>query len=543
MNQSRKTLTQHLRLVSVGTLVSRVLGMVRDTAMAASFGNGPILDAFTVAFRLPNLARVLFGEGALTTAFLPVFLRDREHSAQQAASLLWSLFLAQGVFLGLLIGLGELILWGCLAVLPLSSDGILLIQLTAILLPYVGLICGAALLAAALHGLGYFGVPTLIPIVFNALWLMALFTILHFVETPVGRVLMLAGALVGAGVVQMAIPLPLIIQSGLGFRLAAGPNWARLREIASHMIPVVIGLSITQINTIANSLIAWGFSAPSNLPEVDAGYPLTSGTASALYFGQRLYQFPLGVFGVALGTVIYPQLTRHALKADFQRLGQDLGMGLRLVAAIGIPASAGLCVLSFPLTRGLFEYGAFTSQDTVQTAQMVAAYGCGVWAFCGLLIIQRAFYAIGDRQTPLRIGVLGALVNLTLNLILIHVIGGIALAASTTVIGVAQFLATLAVWPKEKGQIPWLDVRRSLIKCLIATALMSLTCWGALLALEDVAFPGARLWNVVIPVVASIVVYFGVARLIGLQEPWWLITRRSQTAESGILPKVVEKLE
>ncbi|MBX3450459.1 MAG: murein biosynthesis integral membrane protein MurJ [Planctomycetaceae bacterium] len=529
MADSLRQIAHRVHRVGSWTVVSRVLGMARDSAMAAGFGNGPLLDAFTIAYRLPNLARVLFGEGALATAFLPMFLREKAESTDRAGRLLWSTLAAQGAILSVLVILAEgLLLVGRSAVRD-QPETALLISLTAVLLPYVVVVCATALLSAALQGIGRFGLAAMLPAQLNLLWLAAMPVIFAVWPTPQERLFALAITLVAAGMVQFVTPIPTLLAAGLNWWNApAFPMFGQLREIAGKMAPVIVGLSITQLNSLADSLIAWGYARPG----AESAAVLPAGTAAALYFGQRLYQFPLGVFGVALGTVLFPQLSKHSLRKDWLLLGRDLGFGLRMVAAIGFPASAGLILLAEPVTRLLFEHGAFTSAHTRQTAGMVAAYGSGVWAFCGLLIIHRAFFAIDDRRTPLRIGLWAAGVNLIANLLLIHVFGGIALAATTSLVGGLQFFAVLRSWPSERGSIPRGPLVRCVARSLIATLVMSATCLAANTILGKMPIPGARLWNVAIPLGASIATYLLAARLLGLTEPFVLLSRRAEIDRS-----------
>ncbi|MGH7200279.1 MAG: lipid II flippase MurJ, partial [Planctomycetaceae bacterium] len=309
-----------LRLVSLLTLLSRVLGLARDVGMAVVFGGGPVMDAFSVAFRLPNLARRLFGEGALTAAFLPVFVRELEaHSGRQSAWKLASAVLGLlAITLTALVLIAEALLIGLMEWGGFSAETDLLLGLTAVLLPYLIVICVAAQISAVQHALGQFAWPALLPALLNVIWIAALAVAVWLFETDRQRIYAVAVCVMLAGVVQVLAPLPALWR--LGFRFDAGWWSARrqVQEIARAMLPVVLGLSVTQLNTFADSLIAWGFAAPLGASDATMplpggpAYPLDSGTASALYFGQRMYQFPLGVFGVALGTVLFPLLARHA---------------------------------------------------------------------------------------------------------------------------------------------------------------------------------------------------------------------------------------
>lgn len=523
-------LRRNLRLVSLLTVVSRVLGLVRDMALASRFGNGPIFDAFTVAFRLPNLARALLGEGALTTAFLPAFVgtlqRDGEAAARRLAA---AVFLTLAVVLVCLVALIELLLWGVGMLVPLSSEAAFLLRLTSILMPYVIFICLAAQLSAILQALGRFFWPALVPIVLNGLWLVALWTIVPQWSDASTQMVVMCGCLVAAGCVQLLVPAAPLVGLGYRFQPQFRETWPQVRLILQQMLPVVVGLSVTQLNNVLDSLVTWTFAAPEQgnqeLPWwPGVAYPLQAGTASALYLGQRLYQFPLGVFGVALGTILFPIFSAHAQRNDLAALKQDYALGVRLVLSIGVPASAGLILLAVPLTRLCFERGAFDAVDVQQTATMIAAYGSGVWAYCGLLITQRAFYALGDRRTPLSFGMWALALNITLNLSLIWSLGGMGVALSTTLIAAWQFLATGRALSRRLGGLDGSSIGVTLAKVSLATAVMSLAAVGVAWLLPMVV--ASRAAAVLVPLVVALATYFGMAVLIGLREPLQLISRR-----------------
>eukprot|EP00913_Durusdinium_trenchii_P028365 g26593.t1 len=398
--------------------------------MAALFGNGIVMDAFSVAYRIPNLARRLFGEGALTAAFLPVFMReDKEAGRDSAWQLATSVLTALAVVLCGLVLLGEILLWVLYQFGGFSSDTQLLITLTSLMLPYLLLICLAAQVSAVLHALGHFTWPALLPVILNVVWIAGLWTVIPGLADPESQIYAVAGCILIGGSLQCVAPMPKLFQLGYRYRLVWSESKSAVREIGRAMLPIVLGLSITQINTLADSLIAWSFSAPADTvsPELLFGrvaYPLEAGTASALYFGQRMYQFPLGVFGAALGTVLFPLLARHAQNQRLESVRDTLTTGLKLVICVGLPASVGLMLIATPLTVLMFQHGAFDADATRKTSTMIVAYGSAVWAYCGLLIVHRAYYAIGDRITPLRIGTVAVAANLIMNLTLIWFVGG-----------------------------------------------------------------------------------------------------------------------
>jgi len=500
--------------------------------MGVLFGAGPVMDAFTVAFRIPNLARVLLGEGALTTAFLPVFVSElRERGINSAVRVTSAVFLSLGLFLSLMILLINGLLWSMTWFIQLGPEAALLRNLTIILMPYVLLICLAAQLGAVLNALGKFLWPALVPLVLNIVWLLGLWGIVPLWPDEISQIYVVAAFVLIGGLLQLLFPLGVLNLSGFVFRSDWRLAMGQVLLIAKSMMPVVIGMSITQLNAVLDSFVAWGFTQPVGSTELmplpwSVHYPLREGTATALYLGQRLYQFPLGVFGVALGTVLFPLLTSHAQKGDIDKLKSDLSFGIRLVLAIGLPASAGLVLVSHPLATFFFEYGKFDAQAARSTGQMIAAYGSGVWAYCGLLILQRGFYAIGDRLTPMYIGLVAMAANIALNLTLIWPLGGIGLAFSTASVAAGQCILTAMLLQRRLGHLLWSDIGRTTLKTLVATLVMVLV---SLAIPQTFAFQGVffgRLTRLMLPMGMGGLAFLITARLVGLTEPWLLLSGR-----------------
>lgn len=528
---SRRTLFQRARVVGLLTFLSRILGLVRDAAMAMLFGLGPVMDAFTVAFRVPNMARQIFGEGALSTAFLPVFIRDREQSGTAVAFRTATAVLAvTAIVLLVLVVIVDGVLLVARDSLQLTGEARLLLGLTAAMLPYLMLVCVLAQACAIMHGLGEFSVPALFPVLLNAVWIIVAWGIAQTALASVDRVYLIAAAIPTIGIVQLILCVPTLRRLGFRYEWDWPASRGRIREIMQTMLPVVVGLSITQLNTLCDSLIAWGLTAPGDESATGwlTSYPLTEGTAASLYYGQRMYQFPLGVFAVALGTVIFPLLTTHAERGEFDLFRDDLNRGLRMVIAIGIPASVGLFLIALPLTRLLFEHGEFDRTDSELTAGMICMYAVGVWAACTLLIVQRAFYALGDRITPLKVGMLSVVINLATSLTLVFVLAGRGLALATSLSVSIQTLVCLWLLSVRVEEFRWRPVCDALARTTVASIAMTGVC---LATLHSTAAPGSdslmnRAVDLLIPLVAGIATYLLSAKLLRLREPFDLLARR-----------------
>ena len=476
------------RVTSLGTLTSRVLGMVRDMATAALLGlaGQGVMDAFVIAYRIPNLFRRLFGEGALTASYLPVVSaqleKDRKGAWQLAtAALTWLAVLLTGlVLLGEALFALVWLVWG-------DVPGVgLLMGLAAVMLPYLLLICLAAQLTATLHALSHFSIPAFTPVLLNVCWLLAALVAWYVArDQPARASYVLAAGILVAGVLQVGVQLPVLRR--LGFRFDY--NWAAsregLRKIGRALAPMLVGLAVTQVNTFFDSLIAWGLAAPRpGEPIAWLGgavcYPLTQGAAAAIYYGERLYHFPLGVLGLAVAAAIFPLLSRHAARGDRAKLGTDLTLGLRLVICLGVPAGVGLIMLAGPLTKLLFERGEFTSADTVRAARMITWYATGVWAYCALPVLIRGFYALGDCGTPAKIAACVVGLNLALNLSLIWPLAEAGLAVATSISAAVQVLVLILIFSRRHSPLGWSDLAATVLRTILATLLMAAAGYATL---------------------------------------------------------------
>jgi putative peptidoglycan lipid II flippase len=513
-------------ITSAGTLASRVLGLVRDMVTASLFGlaAGGVLDALVVAFRIPNLFRALFGEGALTASYLPVFSKSLEHGRRQAWDVFrWVNFWLAGVLFGVTAtGEAGIGIWVWLA--RGDTDALLLAGLSAVLLPYLILVCLAAVTSATLQGLGRFAAGAFAPAVLNLFWIAAVVLIVPRIAIDaVGQAYVLAVCVLVGGVFQWVVQWPGLWREG--FRLAAAGQYNhpgrqphhgveirdQLKRIRRAMIPTTLALTVTQLNTLADSLVAWILAAPRGsgrtIPWLGVEYPMEQGAAAALYFGERLYQFPLGMIGIAVATVVFPLLARHTARGDLAAVGEDLTRGLRLVFVVAVPSAVGLVILAEPIARLMFERGQFTAADTARTARIIAVYGSGVWAYCALPVLVRGFYALGDRATPLRIALGAVALNLTLDLSLIWWLAEAGLAAATVVSATVQMVTLAALFSRRHVRLGWAKLAATMVRAAMASGAMTLA--GMLLLRATPTLGGT--WNsairLICPLLACVAVY------------------------------------
>lgn len=529
-----------LRITSLATLSSRLLGMLRDMAIASLLGVGGTMDAFSLAFRIPNLFRRLLGEGALAASYLPVLAAHLERERRSAWQLASVMLTQLAVVLTVLLLLMELGCWWVGADESASPNLRLLAGLSAVMMPFMVLICLTAQLSATLHALGRFALPALLPIVLNVTLLVGAWWLAPWYSADqADQAYVLASCVLVAGLIQLGALLPALHKEGFRFEYDHGASRQGMREIVRAFVPMLFGLAVTQLNTLADSVVAWVFAAPpvvgklvANVSEVQPRiswlmgeplYPMAAGAVSTIYYGERLYQFPLGMLGVAVATVIFPLFSRHAARGDHAQLGADLGLALRLVALWGLPASAGLVLLAEPISSLLFERGEFTAQDSLRTARVIAGYGAGVWAFCATPVLVRAFYAVGKQSLPVLIGAAMCAANVVLNVVLIWPLAEAGLALATAITAAGQVVWLVLLVPRHVGPMPWRAILRTLTISIVATVGMAaaitlvsvlLTSYDASTGAAGTRSTSARLLFVALPMLAAACAYVGAIRLL-----------------------------
>jgi putative peptidoglycan lipid II flippase len=516
------TIEKHARTFMLLTLLSRAFGLLRETVQFAVFGMGPVMDAFSLAFQIPNLFRRLFGEGALTASFVPVYARlerDDPAAARRFAGLLLSLLT---VFLAAITVVGELVL----SVWPAPTpDASLAIRLIAVMLPYMPMVCVVAVIGAMLGVHGRFGPAAFSPVLLNVGMILAAALAWWL---PGGgeaasrsRIGWAAMGVLLAGVAQVAWMVRGLRGMGLRPSLRPGSERAALLETLRAGLPMLLGLGVFQLNVLMDSLIA---SYPTMVGPAILGvdYPLQQGSNAVMNAATRLYEFPLGVFGIAVATVIFPLLARQA--DDRHAFVHSMRRGMRLVAFIGVPASIGLMLVAQPFTVAVLRGGAVTAEDAQRVAQVLVAFAPAVAAYSANHLLTRAFYALGDRATPLRISLSMVALNLLLNVTLIWTpLNLTGLAWSTTICAFIQLLLLGRALQARMGRLADDAVWRSLAKTLVATAVMALATF-----LVDQALPlGQGRWAAVGRTLAlagtGVAAMFVVARRLHMPEWRWAL--------------------
>ncbi|MDL1975836.1 MAG: murein biosynthesis integral membrane protein MurJ [Deltaproteobacteria bacterium] len=461
----KKELTRAAGVVGGATLLSRILGFIRDMVIASFFGAGLSADAFFVAFRIPNLLRRLFAEGSLTVAFIPVFTeylagRGRKDALELAGSVfhLLSLILTAVTLLGILFA--PLIVRVMAPGFALSAEKYeITVLLTRIMFPYIFFIGLVALSMGILNALGHFAAPALAPVFLNLAMIVSIFTLSSVFEKPV--VALAIGVLIG-GALQLALQIPFLLRKGFHFWKKAPWRHPAIRRIGLLMMPAVLGSAVYQVNILVGTLLA---------------SLLAEGSISYLYYADRLVQFPLGVFAIAVGTAVLPSLSRQAAADDMDAMQDTFAYALRFVFFITIPAMIGLIVLRVPIIELLFKRGAFDAETTRLTADALLYYALGLWAFSGVRVVVSTFYALQDTKTPVKVACLSMLANIGLSLLLMGPMrhGGLALATSLS----SMLNLILLVWflRKRLGRIGAGSILKSAAISSAASVLMGCGIW------------------------------------------------------------------
>jgi len=470
--------------VSGWTLASRILGFLRDMVIARMFGAGAATDAFFVAFRIPNLLRRLFAEGAFSQAFVPILAEYKNRRGDADTHVL-----VDRVASVLVLGLAVVSVAGVIAapiIVYLTAPGFaadaakfeLTVLLLRITFPYIFFISLAAFAAGILNTWGRFAIPAFTPVLLNLSFLAGALVAAPYFDPPV---VVLAWAVFVGGILQLGLQLPVLARIGMlpwrrrpgadapppsPFAFGTAVRDDGVRRVLKTMVPALLGVSVSQVSLVINTIIA------SHLAE---------GSVSWLYYADRLMEFPTALLGAALGTVLLPTLARHHADADAEAYSRLLDWGMRLTLVLSAPAAAALAILSAPLVTTLFQYGAFSPTDARQTADALVAYSVGLLGLILVRVLSPGFYARQNMITPVRIALLTLFMTQVLNVVLVfglslgHV--GLALAISVgACLNAGLLFSKLRSQGAYRPRSGWASFA---FKVLVALAAMSLTLWFA----------------------------------------------------------------
>ncbi|MBW1650029.1 MAG: murein biosynthesis integral membrane protein MurJ [Deltaproteobacteria bacterium] len=493
-------LTKAAWTIGSATLLSRILGFIRDMVIAGFFGAGYASDIFFVAFKIPNILRSLFAEGSLSVAFIPVFTqyittdgKKKAFNLAQAALIILSVLLIFITILGIAASpfIVKIMAPGFISYPDKIAH---CINLTRIMFPYIFLIGLVGLCMGILNTLGHFAAPALAPVFLN----LGMITSVFISKTiNINPVYCLAYGVIAGGILQLILQIPFIIKYKIPIIKKPNLSHPGIKKIGKLMLPSIFGSAVYQINIIIGTMFA------SLLPE---------GSISYLYYADRLVQFPLGIFAIAAATALLPSLSRQAVLKDYEGLKKSFAYTLKLILFITLPASVGLIVLKEPIVSLLFERGVFDSEAVKLTAYALLSYSIGLWAFSCVKITVSTFYSISDTKTPVKIAAISIGSNIVLSFILMKFLShsGLALAASlSSMINLTLLIIFLR---KKIGRLGGKTIVKSGIKSLICSLIMGIVLWFFLFFIQKKSVITFMLiYKVGLLITAGVIIYIAVS--------------------------------
>lgn len=520
--EQQESIVRSAGVVSAGVLVSRLSGLVRETAMARLFGAGMVYDAFSLGFRIPNLTRDLFAEGALSAAFVPTFTeylanRGRKEAAELSNLVATAVLLVVGGLsvLGMLLSpaLVGLLAPGWVAAEPTKFA--LAAELTRAMFPFLLLVALAAQAMGVLNACNQFGVPAMSSTFFN-LGSVGFGVLLGLLLGPRWGIAPIEGMAYGVvlgGLLQLLWQMPSLHRAGFGFRLRFDWSHPGLRHILRLMGPAIVGNAALQVNVMVNTIFASGIVDP--LRGVN-------GPVSWLQYAFRFMQLPLGLFGVAIASATLPAISRSAASGNLAEFGRTLTRSLGTVFLLTLPSSVGLAILGESMIGVIYEGGKFQAYDTRQTAVALACYAVGLAGYSATKVLAPAFYALGDARVPALVSLASILINylVVLSMLRLAHLGHAGLAVATSGVAVFACVTLFAVLRSRIGTIPGRQLLGSLLKISLASAVM-----GGAVALSShsiSAWLGVSRWARLIDLAVSIplgaAVFCAVCRAVKVEE-------------------------
>ena len=464
----KKHILKSASIITLVTIVSRILGYVRDQRITLLLGTTLSADAYVLAYRIPNLFRRLVAEGSMTASFIPVFSaymqeKRREEVWDFANKLFWTLALVVAVItvLGMVFSPAVVQLFSGPNVARAQA-----VDLNRIIFPYLFFIALAAMAMGVLNCFHIFGLPAATPVLLNVATILFSVGIVwrHFKDPATS---LAVGVLVG-GVLQFLIQVPTLVRKGMKFDFGISFSHPAIQDVARLMLPRLFGIGIGQINL----LIDTKFATASKMPP---------GSLAALYVADRVMELVLGGYAIAVATAILPLMSHQAAAKDYESLKKTLSFSVRIVAFITIPAALGLMILREPIFRVLFQHGQFVAESTRLTARALLYYSIGLPALATVKLVVPAFYSTRDTKTPVIVATISLVLNIILNIIFLQFLfnkvknGGPALA--TALATFFDFFALLIIFRIRHGSMGMMEVARSFFKISVCAGIMGVGCW------------------------------------------------------------------
>lgn len=502
-------------LMSVATFISRILGYVKDMILARYFGATGTADIFFVAFRIPNLLRELFAEGSMASAFIPVLTEyQTKHSRDEANRLVSSTFIFILIFVGLICVFGivfapvivSIIAPGFLNDPEKFADTVLL---TRIMFPFLLFISLAAMTMGALNSRGVFFIPALAPALLNIVTIISIITLSVRFTNPIIAV---AIGVTAGGFVQFLFQLPAFFKQGYRIFMVHDLWHPGLKRIGLLILPATAGMAVSQINIFISTILA--------------SY-LAEGSITYLYYSMRLIQFPIGIFGVAMGMAVLPALSEHAVRGQINKLKEDFSFALRLLFFITVPAMIGLITLKVPIVNTLFQRGKFEYSATISTSDALMFYSLGIWGIVGVRVATAAFYSMQDTKTPVKIAAFAMFINIIFSLLLMGPMKHNGLAFANSIAGCSNFLLLFYFLRKRVGSLGTKGIVSSFAKTMIASLIMGMVSYFIISGYEW-TMSGYILQKssyLTVAITASAGVYFLTSFLLKSEEMGYIISK------------------
>lgn len=462
----KKKLTKAAGLMSIATFISRILGYIKDMILAVFFGATGLSDTFFVAFRIPNLLREIFAEGSVSSAVIPVLTEyQTKHGVEEAKRLVRIIFTFILIFVGLICVVGIIFAPAIVtAIAPgflnMPDKFSLSVLLTRVMFPFLLFISLAALAMGSLNTRRVFFIPALAPAMLNVSIIATVLLLAPKMDQPI--IAVAVGVALG-GLIQFIFHLPSFFKNGYSLKPEYDFRHPGLKKMSILILPATMGMAVAQINIFVSTILA------SYLPE---------GSITYLYYSMRLIQFPVGIFGVAMGMAVLPTLSEHAVNQEFDKLRDDFSFALRLLFFITIPAMAGLIALREPIVNILFQRGKFDYTATMGTAQALLFYSLGIWAIVGVRIITASFYSMQDTKTPVKIAVIALTTNIILSVALMGPLKHSGLALANAIASIVNFSFLFYSLRARLRRVDGKNILRSFAKISFASFLMGLTGWA-----------------------------------------------------------------
>ncbi len=500
-------------VIGLATTASRLLGLVRDLLLAYFFGAGNAMDAYNVAFRIPNLLRDLFAEGAMSAAFVPTFTRrlaqrGREDAWRLGNHVLNALIVVTAAIVVLgMVGARPLVnlMAGDYARVPGKLD--LTVSMTRVMMPFLTLIAVAAACMGMLNSLRRFFVPAFAPTMFNVGSIAGVLALVPLLSAwGIQPIYAAAIATLFGGALQVAVQWPALGREGYRYRPSLDPRDQGLHEILVLMGPGVLGLAAVQINVFVNTWLATGQG---------------TGAVSWLNYAFRLMYMPIGIFGLSIATAALPTISHHAAREDKAAMRQTFSSGLRMILMLNVPATAGLIALSAPIVELLFQHGRFTPGDTAATAAAVVFYAPGLIGYSAVKLAVPTFYALKESRTPVIVSAMTVALNVVLNITLAGALGYRGLALGTAIAALFNAAVLLTLLERRLDGIDGRRVALAFCKIAVASIIMAAAAWAGERALRD-ALPGAgllwRLFRLSAVIAFALAVLGGAAQALRIHE-------------------------